>query len=80
VVVESRGQEVGVIVDAVTEVMQVHGDSIEPVSKTIENQSTEYLLGIAKVQEKVIILVDLDGLLSQSDVESIAKAVKDNAG
>jgi len=75
VVVESRGQEVGVIVDAVTEVMRVPGDSIEPVSKTIENQSTEYLLGIAKVADKLITLVDLDGLLSQSDIEAISDTV-----
>ena len=55
VVIESRGQEVGVIVDAVTEVMRVPADSIEPVSKTMEHESTEYLLGIAKVGEKLII-------------------------
>lgn len=77
VVVESQGQEVGVIVDAVTEVMRVPSDSIEPVSKTIGHESTEYLLGIAKAEEKLIILLDLDKLLSSSDMESASRAIRD---
>jgi methyl-accepting chemotaxis protein len=73
----AASQQVNIQVEVV---IQLPDDSIEPVSKTIENRSMEHLLGITKLQGKLIILVDLDGLLSQSDVESIAKALKDNAG
>ena len=54
VIVESGGQRVGLIVDAVTEVMTVDETSIDPATASQD----ERLSGIAKVGERLIVLID----------------------
>jgi purine-binding chemotaxis protein CheW len=64
VVVNIQGTTLGIIVDAVTEVLRITNDSIEPVSDIITAANSDYLLGIAKLTDKMVILLDLDRLLS----------------
>jgi len=70
-VMDSGGQNVGIIVDAVTEVMRIPTDSVEPPSNIIVTAASEYLLGIAKRNGSMIILLDLEGLLSKEAVGTI---------
>lgn len=64
VVVEIGGQDVGVVVDAVAEVLRIPADSINPPSNVISSADSEYLLGIANLGEQLIILLDLERSLS----------------
>ncbi len=64
VVVDIGGRDVGVIVDAVTEVLRVPLSVIDPPSSMITNSDSDYLKGIAKLESKLIILLDLDKVLS----------------
>ncbi|MDY6912354.1 MAG: chemotaxis protein CheW [Chloroflexota bacterium] len=65
VVVDIEGQNIGIIVDAVTEVLRIASESVEPPSSVITTAgSPDYLLGIAKLESKMIILLDLDKVLS----------------
>lgn len=59
-VVDSEGEDLGVIVDAVTEVQRIAEDSIEPVSSLVSTEQSDYIVGITKVGEQLIILLDLD--------------------
>lgn len=59
-VVDSEGEDLGVIVDAVTEVQRIPEDSIEPVSSLVSTEQSDYIVGITKVGEQLIILLDLD--------------------
>ena len=63
VVVDIGGEEVGVIVDAVTEVLRVSGDSVEPPSSVIISAGSDYLIGVAKLDSMLIILLDLERAL-----------------
>ena len=65
VVVDIGGQDIGVIVDAVTEVLRIPGSSIEPASTVITTADSYYLNGIAKLGERLIILLDLGKALAQ---------------
>jgi purine-binding chemotaxis protein CheW len=56
VVVDIGGQDIGVVVDAVTEVLRVAADSIAPPSPIITTAESDYLLGVAKLAERLIIL------------------------
>src|SRR4030065_192 len=47
-VLESGGQNIGIIIDAVTEVLRIPSDSIEPPSNIIVSAASDYFLGIAK--------------------------------
>ncbi len=64
VVVDINGQDVGVIVDAVTEVSRIDTASIEPPSSMITSSDSDYLRGIAKLEDRMIILLDLARVLS----------------
>ncbi len=64
VVVDINGQDVGVIVDAVTEVSRIDVTSIEPPSSMITSSDSDYLRGIAKLEDRMIILLDLNKVLA----------------
>ena len=64
VVIDVSGGEVGVIVDAVTEVLRIPNSSIEPPSSMVTHADTNYLQGIAKLSDRLIILLDLQKLMS----------------
>jgi purine-binding chemotaxis protein CheW len=79
VVVDIADGEVGVIVDAVTEVLRVPNASIEPPSSMVAQGNSDYLRGIAKLTDRLIILLDLNKLLSSKvDSDAIARVLGDN--
>jgi purine-binding chemotaxis protein CheW len=79
VVVDIADGEVGVIVDAVTEVLRVPNASIEPPSSMVAQGNSDYLRGIAKLTDRLIILLDLNKLLSSKiDADAIARVLGDN--
>ena len=53
----------GIIVDHVSEVLNIVGEEIEPTPDFGERVETDYMKGIAKVKGKVKILLDLDRVL-----------------
>ena len=61
------GQDIGVVVDAVTEVLRIPAGAIEPPSSVISSADSEYLLGLAKLDDKMIILLELESVLSDQD-------------
>jgi len=54
----------GVVVDAVSEVLNISDSEIEDTPSFGEELQTDYMLGIAKVKGKIKILLDLDRVLS----------------
>ncbi len=78
VVVDIGGQDIGVVVDAVNEVLRVAAEAVEPPSSVITTADSEYLLGIVKLAARLIILLDLEQALSSIDTGSIvAEAERD---
>ena len=67
VVVDVGGQDIGMVVDAVTEVSRIPSSSIEPPSTVITTDDSEYLTGIVKSDEKLIILLDIAKVISDSE-------------
>jgi len=76
VVIDIGGQNIGVIVDAVTEVLRIPGDCVEPPSSVIGGQDCDDLVGIAKLESRLIILLDLKKVLSGGDKKQIAGLMK----
>jgi purine-binding chemotaxis protein CheW len=70
VVVSSATGMVGLIVDAVSEVMRIPGDQVEQPSAIVSVPANTYLRGIAKLEDRLVSLMDLEGVLpSGSDTE-----------
>jgi purine-binding chemotaxis protein CheW len=72
VVVDIDGEPIGVHVDEVTEVLTIPTDSVEPPSSVITSADSDYLLGIAKLEGRMIILLDLDKVLSGKQSADLA--------
>lgn len=63
VVVSSAGGMVGLIVDAVSEVMRIPGEQVELPSAIVSLPENTYLRGIAKLEDRLVSLMDLEGVL-----------------
>ena len=66
----------GIIVDEVAEVMAIQGNQIEPAPSFGAGVKTEFILGIAKVGAKVVILLDVDRVLSWGELASLDQAAQ----
>lgn len=64
VVVEIDGIMAGMVVDMVTEVLRVSDDNIEPPSPMVSTVNTAFITSIAKVEDRLIILLDLGEILT----------------
>ena len=67
-----RKLSTGIIVDRVSEVLEIPGDNIEPAPTFGTNIATDFILGMGKVGEAVKILLDIDKVLSSAEVMAIA--------
>ena len=67
----SGAQDIGVVVDAVTEVLRIATESVEPPASVITTADSEYLLGIAKLDSRLIILLDLEQVLTDAEHDSL---------
>jgi len=61
----------GVVVDAVSEVLNLTAGEIEDSPNFGDNVAGQYLLGMAKVKGKVKILLDIDRVLSNQEITSL---------
>ncbi len=73
IVVEMDGLTVGMIVDSVNEVLRVPVDDIEPPSPMVTTVDSAFVIGIAKVTERLIILLDLRKVLSVQEQKALQK-------
>ena len=78
IVVEIEGQSgtvmIGIVVDAVSEVLNIKGEDIEDTPTFGTKLNTEYILGMAKMEGSVKILLDIDRVLSHEEVALLEKA------
>ncbi len=64
----------GLIVDAVSEVLDIRTDQIEDSPSFGENVNTDYIMGMGKCAGKVVMLLDIDWVLSREEISIVAKA------
>lgn len=74
VVVSSTTGMVGLIVDAVSEVMRIPGEQVEQPSAIVSVPENTYLRGIAKLEDRLVSLMDLDGVLPAGDASEFEYA------
>ena len=78
VVVEIGGQSmemiIGIVVDSVSEVLNIKSEDIEDTPAFGTSLNTEYILGMAKVEGGVKILLDIDTVLSSEEMAYLKDA------
>lgn len=63
-VLQAAGRTVGIMVDAVCEVLRIKKDQIAPPPATVATLGKEYLTGIVKLEKELLILLDIDSILA----------------
>ncbi|MDI6710287.1 MAG: chemotaxis protein CheW [Bacillota bacterium] len=74
IIVEMNGMTVGMVVDAVLEVLRLPADSIEPPPPVINGIDSAYLRGIALWGERLIIMLDTEKVLIEAEQEELRGA------
>ncbi|MDD4801505.1 MAG: chemotaxis protein CheW [Syntrophomonas sp.] len=67
VVVDVEGQTVGIMVDEVSEVLRLSMNSIEPPPALAGGITSEYLTGVGKLEDRLLILLDMNKILSEGE-------------
>ncbi len=73
--IESKAETVliGIVVDAVSEVLNIKEEEIEETPTFGTSLNTDYILGMAKMEGGVKILLDIDKVLSSQEIEMLDK-------
>ncbi len=72
VVVDILGHITGVVVDAVSEVLRLKAGTIEPAPEIVTGISSEYIKGVAKLEDRLLILLDLSKVIDVGEMASLS--------
>lgn len=71
IVIEINNIVVGFVVDAVSEVLRIPTNTVEPPPPVVAGVDSDYISGVGKLQDRLLILLDLDKLLSSEDLDML---------
>ena len=72
VILEVEGQVVGILVDSVAEVVDLPGSAIESAPNVGNDESSKYIQGVTSRDGELLILVDLNRLLTDEEWQEVA--------
>lgn len=75
VIVTVAGRNFGVVVDGVSDVLDVTAANLRPVPDMGTTVDTEYLKGLTAVDERMVLLLDVDKLLQPQDAQMLEAAL-----
>ena len=74
IVLNVKGRVVGAVVDSVSDVLELGKDAIKPAPTMNSHVDMSFITGIANVGERMLILMDIEALMSASDMGLIESA------
>ena len=77
IVSELKENTLGLIVDEVPEVLRISEQDIDPTPEMIESQvNSDFIKGVGKLQDRLVILLNVDKILSREEVKQVKEAAK----
>ncbi len=73
IVVKINNEPIGVVVDNVSEVLDIKSEEVEDTPQFGHDIDTGFIMGLGKAKEKIIILLDIDKVLSSEEIELVEK-------
>ena len=73
VVVDIEGQTMGMVVDSVSEVLRIPASTIEPTPDVVTSVESEYIRGVAKLDNRLLIHLDLSKILTGEERHQLAE-------
>lgn len=74
IIANTSVSEIGVIVDGVREIIKVEDNEFDPVPEALNNVRDRFLSGTAKVGDRLILMLDLEKVLTEEEVKLAKKA------
>lgn len=72
IVVEFEMIIVGFVVDSVSEVLRISANSIQPPPPVVAGMDSDYIDGVGKLEDRLLILLDLNSLLNNEEMEALS--------
>jgi purine-binding chemotaxis protein CheW len=76
IVAEVNKTSIGIIVDSVSEVSNINNGEIEEAPHLGQNIDTNFILGLGKTKERIVILLDIELVLSSEELETVGQLVE----
>ena len=73
IVVNVAGRVVGVVVDGVSDVLSLTPEQIKPAPEFALSLSSDYLSGLASLEDRMLVLVDIDRMLTSEEMALVEK-------
>lgn len=73
IILNIAGRVMGMVVDSVSDVITLTNEQLKPAPQMGSIVETDYLLGLGTVEERMLILLDIDKLMSSTDMGLIEK-------
>ena len=74
IILNINNHTIGVVVDSVSDVVTLTPDQIKPAPDLGSSVAAEYLQGLATVEERMLIMLDIDKLLGSEEMGLLATA------
>ncbi|MEN2464552.1 chemotaxis protein CheW [Ornithinibacillus sp. FSL M8-0202] len=71
IIVNLEDMEVGLIVDAANDVIDISTETIEPAPEVIGAVNADYIEGVAKLENRLLILLDLRKVLTNEEINEL---------
>jgi len=71
IVIEINSMIVGFIVDSVSEVLRLPANTVEPPPPVVAGLDSDYISGVGKLEDRLLIMLDLNRLLSNEEREKL---------
>ena len=71
IIVEVENKHIGITVDSVSDVIFVKEEDIQETTELAVNVDTKFIKGVAKTKDEMVILLDIDFLLSKEEFDTL---------
>ena len=69
IVIELHGMIIGFVVDEVSEVLRIQSNTVEPPPPVVAGIESEYIKGVGKLDDRLLILLDLEKLIHVEELK-----------
>ena len=73
IILNIAGRVMGMVVDSVSDVITLTAEQLKPAPQMSSIVESDYLLGLGTIEERMLILLDIDKLMSSTDMGLIEK-------